>query len=132
MQTYRMGNKQEMVVAVHAPEGKQGPIEVALTTDVAQDLFLHWGVRKQGGGDWMAPPKVLDCADIWSNAVCNPKWSNECVSPQVGPGLEVAVGTGIVGPLACHFHSSRVLRASGRHSCRMRRDHSTLGGDKRV
>lgn len=58
MQTYRMGNKQEMVVAVRAPEGKQGPIQVALTTDVAQDLFLHWGVRKQGGGDWVAPPKV--------------------------------------------------------------------------
>ena len=58
MQTYRMGNKQEMVVAVRAPEGKQGPIEVALTTDVAQDLFLHWGVRRQGGGDWVAPPKV--------------------------------------------------------------------------
>ena len=57
-QTYRMGNKQEMVVAVRAPEGKQGRIEVDLTTDLAQDLFLHWGVRKQGGGDWVAPPKV--------------------------------------------------------------------------
>jgi len=53
-----MGNKQEMVVAVRAPEGKQGLINVTLTTDVAQDLFLHWGVRKQGGGDWVAPPKV--------------------------------------------------------------------------
>lgn len=53
-----MGNKQEMVVAVRAPEGKQGPINVTMTTDVAQDLFLHWGIRKQGGGDWVAPPKV--------------------------------------------------------------------------
>ena len=58
VQTYRMGNKQEMVVAVRAPEGKQGPINVTLTTDVPQDLFLHWGIRKQGGGDWVAPPKV--------------------------------------------------------------------------
>ena len=64
VQTYRMGNKQEMVVAVRAPEGKQGPIEVALTTDVAQDLFLHWGVRKQGGGDWVAPPKVQQALQI--------------------------------------------------------------------
>ena len=45
-------------MAVRAPEGKQGPIHVTMTTDVAQDLFLHWGVRKQGGGDWVAPPKV--------------------------------------------------------------------------
>ena len=58
MQTYRMGNKQEMVVAVRAPEGKQGPIEVTLTTDVPQDIFLHWGVRAHGRGDWVAPPKV--------------------------------------------------------------------------
>ena len=57
-QTYRMGNRQEMVVAVRAPEGKQVRIEVNLTTDLAQDLFLHWGVRKQGGGEWVAPPKV--------------------------------------------------------------------------
>lgn len=58
MQTYRMGNKQEMVVAVRAPEGKQGPIAVTLTTDVPQDIFLHWGVRAHGRGDWVAPPKV--------------------------------------------------------------------------
>ncbi len=49
-------------MAVRAPEGKQGPIGVTLTTDVPQDLFLHWGVRKQGGGDWMAPPKVFPSA----------------------------------------------------------------------
>ena len=46
LQTYRMGNKQEMVVAVRAPEGKQGPIKVTLSTDLPQDLFLHWGVRQ--------------------------------------------------------------------------------------
>ena len=88
MQTYRMGNKQEMVAAVRAPEGKQGRIEVALTTDVAQDLFLHWGVRKQGGGDWVAPPKVRKpCKYMVKCCFSDPRRSNGCVRPQAGPGM---------------------------------------------
>ena len=99
MQTFRMGNKQEMVVAVRAPEGKQGPIEVALTTDVAQDLFLHWGVRKQGGSDWVAPPKV--------QKPCNPR-AGPAIRLAVETGIEPAVVTGFAGPAAaaCHAHSS--------------------------
>lgn len=59
MQSYNMGNKSEMLVAVRAPEGKQGPIEVSLTTDLAADAFLHWGVRKGASSDWGAPPKEI-------------------------------------------------------------------------
>ncbi len=60
MQTYNMGNKSEMLVAVRAPEGKKGSIQVTLTTDLSTDAFLHWGVKRGGGGDWLAPPE-----DIW-------------------------------------------------------------------
>ena len=55
-----MGNKTEMLVAVRAPEGKAGPLTVTLTTDLATDALLHWGVKREGQGDWLAPPQ-----DIW-------------------------------------------------------------------
>jgi hypothetical protein len=54
-----MGNKSEMLVAVRAPEGKQGPIQVTLTTDLAAEAFLHWGVRRGASSDWLAPPDSI-------------------------------------------------------------------------
>ncbi len=60
VQTYNMGNKTEMLVAVRAPEGKKGPIQVTLTTDLPTDAFLHWGVKRGGGSDWLAPLQ-----DMW-------------------------------------------------------------------
>ena len=58
-----MGNKTEMLVAVRAPEGKAGPLGVTLTTDLATDALLHWGVRREGEGDWLAAPQ-----EIWPPA----------------------------------------------------------------
>src|SRR2546430_264448 len=57
VQSYNLGNKTEMLVAVRQPEGKQGPTTVTLTTDQPADIVLHWGVRKGGKGDWLPPPK---------------------------------------------------------------------------
>ncbi len=62
-QVYNMGNKTEMLVAVRAPEGKAGPIQVTLTTDLPTDAFLHWGVKRGGGSDWLAPPEDMWPAD---------------------------------------------------------------------
>lgn len=59
MQTYNMGNKAEMLVAVRAPEGKKGLIQVTLTTDLPTDAFLHWGIKRGGGSDWLAPEKEI-------------------------------------------------------------------------
>ncbi len=63
VQTYNMGNKTEMLVAVRAPEGKKGPTQVTLTTDLPTDAFLHWGIKKGGGSDWLAPPQEIWPAD---------------------------------------------------------------------
>lgn len=66
-----MGNKTEMLVAVRAPEGKAGPIDVTLTTDLATDALLHWGVKREGQGDWLAPPKGIwppESAPVEGNA----------------------------------------------------------------
>ncbi len=55
-----MGNKQELLVSVRQPEGKEGTTEVALITDVAAGVTLHWGVKKGQSGDWVLPSK-----DLW-------------------------------------------------------------------
>ena len=70
-QTYNMGNKTEMLVAVRAPEGKAGPLTVTLTTDLATEAFLHWGVKREGAGDWLTPPKEIwppESAPVEGNA----------------------------------------------------------------
>jgi hypothetical protein len=54
-----MGSKTEMLVAVRAPEGKAGPLAVTLTTDLSTEAFLHWGVRREGAGDWLPAPKEM-------------------------------------------------------------------------
>ena len=48
-----------MLVAVRAPEGKAGLLTVALTTDLAAEAFLHWGVKREGAGDWLTPPEAI-------------------------------------------------------------------------
>lgn len=90
-------------MAVRAPEGKQGPIKVTLSTDLPQDLFLHWGVRRPNGRDWVAPPKVLllSISMIMAEAVrfcecCGRPWSDQEVSDeqrQLGSTLKVHVKT---------------------------------------
>lgn len=54
-----MGNKAELLVTIHLDEGKSGPVTVELTTDLAADAVIHWGVRKGGKGDWLLPDKSL-------------------------------------------------------------------------
>lgn len=46
MQTYNLSNKSELLVAVQAPEGKEGPTLVTLTTDLVRyfELVLLCGV----------------------------------------------------------------------------------------
>ncbi len=54
-----MGNKQEMLVAVKQPDGKEGETEVSMVTDVASSVVLHWGVKKGQSGEWLLPEKTL-------------------------------------------------------------------------
>ena len=53
-----MGNKAEMLVTVRAPEGRDGRVRIALTTDLATEAVLHWGVRRGRAQDWLLPPQV--------------------------------------------------------------------------
>jgi hypothetical protein len=49
----------ELLVAVRQPEGKDGPLDITLTTDMPGEVFLHWGVKKGGKEDWYLPPADL-------------------------------------------------------------------------
>lgn len=57
--TFGMGEKAEMLATVWQREGKKGPLEVVLTTDVAAPAVLHWGVRRHGKGEWLKPSDSL-------------------------------------------------------------------------
>ncbi|KAK9852315.1 hypothetical protein WJX84_008608 [Apatococcus fuscideae] len=57
---YAMGNKQELLVTVKQPGGKEGATEVTMITDVAANVVLHWGVKKGQSGEWLLPEK-----DLW-------------------------------------------------------------------
>lgn len=46
-----------MLVSVWRLEGKEGPTTVQLSTDLSADMVLHWGVKRSGKGDWLAPPE---------------------------------------------------------------------------
>ena len=46
LQSYNMGNKTNLLVAVRQPEGKDGPTNISLTTDQPTAMVLHWGVRR--------------------------------------------------------------------------------------
>lgn len=59
VQTFGMGEKAEMLATVWQREGKKGPLEVVLTTDVAAPAVLHWGVRRHGKGEWLKPSDSL-------------------------------------------------------------------------
>ena len=48
-----------MLVTVWKLEGKEGPTTVQLTTDLPSDMVLHWGVKRSGKGDWLAPPEGI-------------------------------------------------------------------------
>ena len=48
-----------MLVSCWRLEGKEGPTTVQLTTDSAADMVLHWGVKRSGKGDWLAPPEDI-------------------------------------------------------------------------
>ncbi len=59
MQSFGLGNKTELLVAVRQPEGQKGPTNITLITDQPAGMVLHWGVKKQGKGEWLAPPKDI-------------------------------------------------------------------------
>lgn len=59
MQRFGLGNKTELLVAVRQPEGQQGPTNVTLITDQPAGMVMHWGVKQQGKGEWVAPPKDI-------------------------------------------------------------------------
>ena len=46
LQSYNMGNKTNLLVAVRQPEGRDGPTNISLTTDHPTAMVLHWGVRR--------------------------------------------------------------------------------------
>ena len=55
---YQLGSKAELLAVVKQPDGDDGPVTVALTTDTAADVVLHWGVTQRGSRDWQRPPKA--------------------------------------------------------------------------
>ena len=59
MQSFGLGNKTELLVAVRQPEGQKGPTNITLITDQPAGMVLHWGVKKQGKGEWLVPPKDI-------------------------------------------------------------------------
>lgn len=59
MQSFNLGNKTELLVAVRQPEGQKGPTNITFVTDQPAGVVMHWGVRKQGKGEWLAPPKDI-------------------------------------------------------------------------
>lgn len=59
LQAFPLGNKLELLVAVRQKDGKEGPVDVTLTTDLPGDVYLHWGVRKGNKEDWVLPPPAL-------------------------------------------------------------------------
>lgn len=59
LQSFNLGNKTELLVTVHQPQGHQGPSSIALVTDQPAGMVMHWGVKKQGKGDWLAPPQAI-------------------------------------------------------------------------
>lgn len=46
-------------MTVKQPEGTEGSTSITVTTDQPNDMVMHWGVRKQGKGEWLAPPDSL-------------------------------------------------------------------------
>lgn len=59
LQSFNLGNKTELLVTVCQPEGQKGPSTITLITDQPAGVVMHWGVKKQGKGDWLAPPKDI-------------------------------------------------------------------------
>ena len=47
-----------MLVAVRRKE-RDGPVAVTLTTDLAPEAFLHWGVRRGRESEWLPPPDAI-------------------------------------------------------------------------
>ena len=38
---------------------RDGPVTVTLTTDLAPEAFLHWGVRRGRKSEWLPPPDAI-------------------------------------------------------------------------
>ncbi|KAK9816496.1 hypothetical protein WJX72_001009 [[Myrmecia] bisecta] len=56
---FGMGSKSEMLVAVRQPEGKEGPVHITVTTDLASDVVMHWGVKRGSKSDWLLPDSSI-------------------------------------------------------------------------
>ena len=61
LQSYNMGNKTNLLVAVRQPEGKDGPTKVSLTTDHPTAMVLHWGVRRGTRSAALPPLRAAAC-----------------------------------------------------------------------
>ena len=59
VQSFNLGNKTELLVTVKQGEGPEGATNITVTTDQPSGMVMHWGVRKQGKGEWLAPPQGL-------------------------------------------------------------------------
>lgn len=57
--SFNLGNKSELLVTVHQPEGQTGASTITLMTDQPAGMVMHWGVKKHGKGDWSPPPKEI-------------------------------------------------------------------------
>ena len=75
LQTFAMGDQQEMLITVRQPEG-QGPKQVQVVSDCSTPLVLHWGVRTGGQGEWLLPseklwpPGTSKVTDIAAESAC--------------------------------------------------------------
>jgi alpha-glucan,water dikinase len=59
---YPLGSKAQLLCVVRKvdPASDDSPLEVVLTTDTADDVVLHWGVKKAGRkGEWVKPAEAL-------------------------------------------------------------------------
>lgn len=63
IQVFPLGSKAELLCVVKKsdPTSDDCPVEVSFTTDAADDIILHWGVKKAGKrGEWSKPSdKIL-------------------------------------------------------------------------
>jgi hypothetical protein len=79
-------SKSELLVVVKQPEGLEGPTNITLITDNANQLVLHWGTSKPGDDDLSGWAVHIACAvaaaapafptTIWFQQLLWQCWSN--------------------------------------------------------
>jgi hypothetical protein len=56
LQTYPLGQQAELLVVVRKDHAGAS---IVCTTDIQDDVILHWGVKKSGKADWLLPPPSI-------------------------------------------------------------------------